>query len=26
VRIGTGSGVFSLGAPRQVEWGIRLNF
>jgi hypothetical protein len=26
VRIGTGSGIFSLGAPRQVEWGIRLNF
>jgi len=26
LRIGTGSGVFSLGAPRQVEWGIRLNF
>jgi len=26
VRLGTGSGVFSLGAPRQVEWGIRLNF
>jgi hypothetical protein len=26
LRIGTGSGVFSLGASRQVEWGIRLNF
>jgi len=26
LRIGTGSGIFSLGAPRQVEWGIRLNF
>jgi hypothetical protein len=26
LRIGTGSGVFSQGAPRQVEWGIRLNF
>ena len=26
VRTGTGSGIFSLGAPRQVEWGIRLNF
>ncbi|MGO9125126.1 MAG: carboxypeptidase regulatory-like domain-containing protein [Terriglobales bacterium] len=26
VRVGTGSGVFALGAPRQVEWGIRLNF
>jgi hypothetical protein len=26
LRVGTGSGVFSLGAPRQIEWGIRLNF
>jgi hypothetical protein len=26
LRVGTGSGIFSLGAPRQVEWGIRLNF
>ncbi|MGA7380496.1 MAG: hypothetical protein WBX03_06565, partial [Terriglobales bacterium] len=26
VRVGTGSGIFALGAPRQVEWGIRLNF
>jgi Carboxypeptidase regulatory-like domain len=26
VRTGTGSGVFSLGAPRQVEWGVKLNF
>jgi len=26
LRVGTGSGVFSLGSPRQVEWGIRLNF
>ena len=26
LRVGTGSGVFSLGAPRQVEWGLRLNF
>jgi hypothetical protein len=26
LRTGTGSGVFSLGAPRQVEWGLRLNF
>ncbi|MGB7583973.1 MAG: carboxypeptidase regulatory-like domain-containing protein [Terriglobales bacterium] len=26
LRTGTGSGIFSLGAPRQVEWGIRLNF
>jgi hypothetical protein len=26
VRIGTGSGIFSQGAPRQVEFGLRLNF
>ncbi|MFZ0283640.1 MAG: carboxypeptidase regulatory-like domain-containing protein [Terriglobales bacterium] len=26
LRTGTGSGVFSLGAPRQVEFGLRLNF
>jgi hypothetical protein len=26
LRTGTGSGIFSLGAPRQVEWAIRLNF
>jgi hypothetical protein len=26
VRIGTGSGVFSLGAPRQVEFGLKFNF
>ena len=26
VRAGTGSGVFSSGAPRQLEFGIRLNF
>jgi len=26
LRTGTGSGIFSLGAPRQVEWGLRLNF
>jgi hypothetical protein len=26
VRIGTGSGVFSSGAPRQVEFGLRVNF
>jgi hypothetical protein len=26
VRIGTGSGVFSNGAPRQVEFGMRINF
>ena len=26
VRIGTGSGVFAVGAPRQVEFGLRINF
>jgi hypothetical protein len=26
VRIGTGSGVFSQGAPRQVEFGMKFNF
>jgi hypothetical protein len=26
VRTGTGSGVFSAGAPRQLEFGLRLNF
>ena len=26
LRTGTGSGIFSLGAARQCEWGIRLNF
>jgi len=26
VRTGTGSGVFSLGAPRQLEFGLKLNF
>jgi hypothetical protein len=26
LRTGTGSGVFSLGAPRQLEFGLRLNF
>jgi hypothetical protein len=26
VRIGTGSGVFSQGAPRQVEFGLKFNF
>jgi hypothetical protein len=26
LRTGTGSGVFSLGAPRQMEFGLRLNF
>jgi len=25
-RVGTGSGVFSNGAPRQVEFGLKLNF
>jgi hypothetical protein len=25
-RVGTGSGVFSQGAPRQLEFGLRLNF
>jgi hypothetical protein len=25
-RIGPGSGVFSLGAPRQFEFGVRLTF
>jgi hypothetical protein len=25
-KVGTGSGVFSLGAPRQVEFGIKLSF
>ena len=25
-KIGTGSGVFNLGAPRQVEFGIKLSF
>lgn len=26
VRIGTGSGVFAVGAPRQVEFGLRFTF
>lgn len=26
VRIGTGSGVFAVGSPRQVEFGLRLTF
>jgi len=26
VRLGLGSGVFSSGAPRQMEFGLRLNF
>jgi hypothetical protein len=25
-RVGTGSGVYSLGAPRQIEFGLRLTF
>jgi Carboxypeptidase regulatory-like domain len=25
-RIGSGSGVFSLGAPRQIQFGVRLTF
>ncbi len=24
--IGTGTGVFSLGAPRAIEWGLKFNF
>jgi hypothetical protein len=26
LRVGTGSGVFSNGAPRQVEFGLKFNF
>jgi len=26
VRLGLGSGAFTSGAPRQVEWGLRVNF
>jgi hypothetical protein len=26
VRVGTGSGVFAVGAPRQVEFGLRVTF
>jgi len=26
LRVGTGSGVFSNGAPRQVEFGLKVNF
>jgi Carboxypeptidase regulatory-like domain len=26
LRVGTGSGVFANGAPRQLEWGLKLNF
>jgi hypothetical protein len=25
-RIGTGTGVFALGSPRAIEWGLKLNF
>jgi hypothetical protein len=25
-RVGVGSGVFALGAPRQVEFGLRISF
>jgi hypothetical protein len=25
-RVGVGTGVYSLGAPRQIEFGLRLNF
>ena len=25
-RIGVGTGVYSLGAPRQIEFGLRLTF
>ena len=25
-RIGPGSGVYSLGAPRQIQFGVRLTF
>ena len=25
-RVGVGSGVYSLGAPRQIEFGLRLSF
>ena len=25
-RVGVGSGVYSLGAPRQVEFGLRISF
>jgi hypothetical protein len=25
-RVGNGTGVYSLGAPRQLEWGLRLTF
>jgi len=25
-RVGAGTGVFGLGAPRTMEWGLRLAF
>ena len=25
-RVGVGTGVYALGAPRQIEFGLRLNF
>jgi len=25
-RIGAGTGVFAFGAPRTIEWGLKLNF
>jgi hypothetical protein len=25
-RIGTGTGVFALGSPRAIEWGLKFNF
>jgi hypothetical protein len=25
-RVGVGTGVYSLGAPRQIEFGLRLTF
>ena len=25
-RVGVGSGVYSLGAPRQIEFGLRISF
>ena len=25
-RVGSGTGVFGLGAPRAIEWGLRLSF
>lgn len=25
-RVGHGTGVYAVGAPRQIEWGMRLTF